>query len=76
MKKYAEGGKLPQEMVDEQKRKGYESDPFVKMRDKIFGPEKPKEQPKETKEPKKMRSGGVTRADGCVKKGHTKGRIV
>lgn len=74
MKKYAEGGKLPQEMVDEQKRKGYESDPFVKMRDKIFGPEKPKEEkPKETK---KMRSGGVTRADGCVKKGHTKGRIV
>ena len=25
---------------------------------------------------KKMAKGGVTRADGCVSKGHTKGRIV
>lgn len=26
--------------------------------------------------PKKMAKGGVTRADGCVTKGHTKGRVV
>jgi hypothetical protein len=25
---------------------------------------------------KKMASGGVTRADGCISKGHTKGRMV
>jgi len=25
---------------------------------------------------KKMAKGGVTRADGCVKKGHTKGKFV
>lgn len=75
MKKYKEGGELPQEMVDRQKREGYASDPFVKMRDKIFGPEKSKEQPKP--EPKKMRAGGyVTKADGCAKRGKTKGRMV
>jgi hypothetical protein len=27
-------------------------------------------------EPEKKAKGGVTRADGCVTKGHTKGRIV
>ena len=78
MKGYNEGGKLPQEMVDEQKRKGYESDPFVKMRDKIFGPEKPKEKPQE---PVKKAKGGMVgsaskRADGCAIKGKTKGRMV
>jgi hypothetical protein len=26
--------------------------------------------------PKKMAKGGVTRADGCVSKGHTKGKMV
>lgn len=26
--------------------------------------------------PKKMAKGGVTRADGCISKGHTKGRMV
>ena len=31
---------LPQEMIDRQKREGYASDPFVKMRDKIFGSDK------------------------------------
>ena len=25
---------------------------------------------------KKMAKGGVTRADGCVSKGHTKGRVI
>jgi hypothetical protein len=25
---------------------------------------------------KKLASGGVTRADGCISKGHTKGRMV
>lgn len=28
------------------------------------------------KKPKKMASGGVTRADGCISKGHTKGKMV
>jgi len=32
-------------------------------------------EPKPT-QPKKMAKGGVTRADGCIKKGHTKGRMV
>jgi hypothetical protein len=27
-------------------------------------------------EPKKMANGGVTRADGCISKGHTKGKMV
>jgi len=27
-------------------------------------------------EPKKMAKGGVTRADGCITKGHTKGKMV
>ena len=26
--------------------------------------------------PKKMAAGGVTRADGCITKGHTRGRMV
>ena len=26
--------------------------------------------------PKRMAKGGVTRADGCIKKGHTKGKMV
>ena len=32
--------------------------------------------PKPMPKPKKMAKGGVTRADGCVTKGHTKGRMV
>ena len=32
--------------------------------------------PKPTPKPKKMAGGGVTRADGCITKGHTKGRMV
>ncbi len=29
-----------------------------------------------TKQPKKFAKGGVTRADGCITKGHTKGKMV
>ena len=36
----------------------------MSMADKMFAPAK------------KMAKGGVTRADGCVTKGHTKGRMV
>ena len=32
--------------------------------------------PKPTPKPKKMAKGGVTRADGCITKGHTRGRMV
>ena len=35
-----------------------------------------KPKPKPTPKPKKMAKGGVTRADGCITKGHTKGRMV
>ena len=35
----------------------------------------PSPEPGEQK-PKKMAKGGVTRADGCVSKGHTKGKMI
>jgi hypothetical protein len=38
--------------------------------------EKPTPPPKPAPKPKKMAKGGVTRADGCITKGHTKGRMV
>lgn len=38
-------------------------------------PPPPPPPPKKTP-PKKFAGGGVTRADGCAKKGHTKGRMV
>jgi len=37
---------------------------------------KPKPEPKPIPKPKKMAKGGVTRADGCITKGHTRGRMV
>jgi hypothetical protein len=39
---------------------------------------KPEQKPKPIVPPKakKMAKGGVTRADGCITKGHTKGRMV
>jgi hypothetical protein len=69
---------LPQEMVDRLTREENEANPMVKLRDKIFGPEKVK-QPKP--EPVKKAKGGTVssaskRADGCAIKGKTKGRIV
>lgn len=40
----------------------------------------PKPEPKPTPppkpKPKKMAGGGVTRADGCITKGHTRGKMV
>ena len=32
--------------------------------------------PKPLPKPKKMAGGGVTRADGCITKGHTRGKMV
>ena len=37
---------------------------------------KPEPKPKPMPKPKKMAKGGVTRADGCITKGHTRGRMV
>ena len=37
---------------------------------------KPAPKPAPTPKPKKMAKGGVTRADGCITKGHTRGRMV
>ena len=39
--------------------------------DKVMPSPEPGEQ-----KPKKLAKGGVTRADGCVSKGHTKGRML
>ena len=69
---------LPQAMVDRLTREENEANPMVKLRDKIFGPEKVK-QPKS--EPVKKAKGGMVssaskRADGCAVKGKTKGRMV
>ena len=69
---------LPQEMVDRLTREENEANPMVKLRDRIFGPEKPK-QPKP--EPvKKAKGGSVSsaskRADGCAVRGKTRGKIV
>jgi hypothetical protein len=36
----------------------------------------PKPKPAPMPKPKKMAKGGVTRADGCITKGHTRGRMV
>ena len=72
---------LPQDMVDQDKKKGYESDPFVKLRKKIFGETKAVED-SETMcgggKVKKMAKGGSAsaRADGCAIKGKTKGKMV
>ncbi len=35
-----------------------------------------KTEPAPAPKPKKMAKGGVTRADGCISKGHTKGRMI
>lgn len=37
---------------------------------------KPEPKPAPIPKPKKMAGGGVTRADGCITKGHTKGRMI
>ena len=38
--------------------------------------EKPAPKPAPMPKPKKMAGGGVTRADGCITKGHTRGKMV
>ena len=66
---------LPQEMVDRLTREENEANPMVKLRDKIFGPEKVK--PPKTEPVKKAKGGTASaRADGCALRGKTKGRIV
>ena len=61
---------LPQDMVDQDKKKGYESDPFVKLRKKIFG------ETKATEDGEGYKKGGKVRGCGIAKKGLTKGRMV
>lgn len=41
-----------------------------------IGPSDPMPPPPPKASVKKLAKGGVTRADGCVRKGHTKGRMV
>lgn len=70
---------LPQDMVDQDKKKGYESDPFVKFRKKLFGETKATESEEMCGggKVKKMAKGGYVRAaDGCAKRGKTRGKIV
>lgn len=38
--------------------------------------QKPAPKPAPAPKPKKMAKGGVTRADGCITKGHTRGKMV
>jgi hypothetical protein len=69
---------LPQEMVDRLTREENEANPMVKLRDRIFGPEKVK-QPKP--EPVKKAKGGTVssaskRADGIAQRGKTKGKMI
>ena len=70
----AKKDELPQEMVDRLTREENEANPMVKLRDRIFGPEKTKE-PKP--EPVKKAKGGTAsaRADGCAIRGKTRGTI-
>ena len=62
---------LPQDMVDRLKREENEANPMVKLRDKIFGPEKKKPEPV-----KKAKGGKVSsaskRADGIAIRGKTR----
>lgn len=62
---------LPQEMVDRLAREENEANPMVKLRDKIFGPEKKKPEPV-----KKAKGGKISsaskRADGCAIRGKTR----
>ena len=72
---------LPQDMVDQDKKKGYESDPFVKLRKKIFGETKATEDGEYKKGGKIVskvayKSGGKVRGCGIDQKGLTKGRMV
>ena len=71
---------LPQDMVDQDKKKGYDTDPFVKLRKKIFGETKATDDVEMCGggKVKKMAKGGSAsaRADGCAIRGKTKGRMV
>ena len=62
---------LPQDMVDRLKREENEANPMVKLRDKIFGPEKKKPEPV-----KKAKGGSISsaskRADGIAIRGKTR----
>lgn len=74
---------LPQEMVDRLEREDNEANPMVKLRDKIFGPEKKKKPGNVMLESsgegvvKKAKGGTASaRADGCAVRGKTRGKIV
>jgi len=72
-------GKIsPREFVKGEKSEGHEEENSSKLAKSIkSGKMSPSAYAKmEASEPKGMKSGGVTRADGCISKGHTKGRIV
>ena len=62
---------LPQEMVDRLTREDNEANPMVKLRDKIFGPEKKKPEPV-----KKAKGGSISsasrRGDGIAIRGKTR----
>ena len=59
------------EQVREAKNRAKETKAYNEA-DKTEPAPAPKPEPKV----KKMAKGGVTRADGCISKGHTKGRMV
>ena len=62
---------LPQDMVDRLKREENEANPMVKLRDKIFGPDK-----KKPELVKKAKGGAISsaskRADGIAIRGKTR----
>jgi len=67
-KGYAEGGDVS---AKPSQGSGYDSDPFVKLRKKIFGEDK-----KKASEDSGYKAGGKVRGCGMATKGLTKGRMV
>ena len=65
---------LPQEMVDRLAREENEANPMVKLRDKIFGPEKKKPEPVKKAKGGKV-SSASSRGDGIAQRGKTRGKM-
>ena len=65
-KKFKEGGAMKHEDIKQD----------MPMMKKVAGLEATKIVNKHEKKMHSMAKGGVTRADGCVKKGHTKGKMI
>jgi hypothetical protein len=59
--------------IDEMKQEAKDAKDRAKA-DKAYDASLTSTQP--SPKPKKMAKGGVTRADGCVTKGHTRGKMV